>query len=207
MLELKNVTISQGGTTLADQLSFCAEKGEITTICGPSGCGKTTLIRAMMGFHPVDKGFITINGELLTPLSAPTFRKSMAYVPQDLSFPVDTVAELAHLPFTLQANGSIAATRESITEPWKELALDSSLYDKLANEISGGERQRVMLASLALLNKPIVIVDEPTSALDTESSKLVSDFLHRLALKGSAVIVITHNPDFHSDKTITWTLQ
>lgn len=207
MLELKNVTISQGGTTLVDQLSFCAEKGEITTICGPSGCGKTTLIRAMMGFHPVDKGFISINGELLTPLSAPTFRKSMAYVPQDLSFPVDTVAELAHLPFTLQANGSIAATRESITEPWKELALDSSLYDKLANEISGGERQRVMLASLALLNKPIVIVDEPTSALDTESSKLVSDFLHRLALKGSAVIVITHNPDFHSDKTITWTLQ
>ena len=100
MLELKNVTISHNGATLVDHLSFCAEKGEITTICGPSGCGKTTLIRAMMGFHPVDKGFITVNGELLTPLSAPAFRKFMAYVPQDLSFPVDTVAELANMPFT-----------------------------------------------------------------------------------------------------------
>ena len=86
MLELKNVTISHNGATLVDHLSFCAEKGEITTICGPSGCGKTTLIRAMMGFHPVDKGFITVNGELLTPLSAPAFRKFMAYVPHDLSF-------------------------------------------------------------------------------------------------------------------------
>lgn len=207
MLELKNVTISHNGTTLVDHLSFCAEKGEITTICGPSGCGKTTLIRAMMGFHPVDKGFITVNGELLTPLSAPAFRKFMAYVPQDLSFPVDTVAELASMPFTLQANSTIAISRESITEQWKDLALDSSLYDKLANEISGGERQQVIIASLSLLNKSIVIVDEPTSALDQESSKLVANFLHRLAQKGSAVIVVTHNPDFYSDKKITWTLQ
>ena len=201
MLELKNVTISHNGATLVDHLSFCAEKGEITTICGPSGCGKTTLIRAMMGFHPVDKGFITVNGELLTPLSAPAFRKFLAYGPQDLSLPVDTVAELASMPCT------IAISRESITEQWKDLALDKSLYDKLANEISGGERQRVIIASLSLLNKPIVIVDEPTSALDQESSKLVANFLHRLAQKGSAVIVVTHNPDFYSDKKITWTLQ
>ena len=111
------------------------------------------------------------------------------------------------MPFTLQANSTIAISRESITEQWKDLALDSSLYDKLANEISGGERQRVIIASLSLLNKPIVIVDEPTSALDQESSKFVANFLHRLAQKGSAVIVVTHNPDFYSDKKITWTLQ
>ena len=62
-------------------------EGNVLSIMGSQGKGKTTLLRALMGFLPIDEGHISIDGELLTPLSAPWFRKQMAYVPQHLEVP------------------------------------------------------------------------------------------------------------------------
>ena len=203
MLELKNVTISHNGQTLMSGISLVAAKGEVTAICGPSGCGKTTLLRTIMGFHTADKGYISIEGELVTPLSAPSFRQMMAYVPQDLSFPVETVAELVELPFTLKANQSRPFSRNKAMELWNALGLDHQLYDKPISEISGGERQRIMIANLGLMEKSIVIVDEPTSALDPDSAARVALFLRQIARNGAAVIVVTHDPNFTADKVIS----
>ncbi|MGN0283104.1 MAG: ATP-binding cassette domain-containing protein [Prevotella sp.] len=202
MLELKNVAISHNGKRLVEDLSFVAADGKVTVISGPSGCGKTTLLRAMMGFHPVDKGFISIDGELVTALSAPVFRQSMAYVPQDISFPINTVKELTRLPFTLKANSTQAFSQERVMEQWHQLGLDSSLYEKRTSEVSGGERQRIMLATLGILSKRIVIVDEPTSALDHLASNLVGEYLQRLAQKGATVIAVSHDPNLECDKRI-----
>ena len=83
MLELHNVTIGQ----LIRELSLTVDNGRMVCIAGPQGSGKTTLLRAVLGFLPVDDGFISIDGELLTPLSAPYFRRFTAYVPQQLSVP------------------------------------------------------------------------------------------------------------------------
>jgi ABC-type cobalamin/Fe3+-siderophores transport system ATPase subunit len=83
VLELLDVKIGQ----LIPSLSLAIGDGQQLSIVGPSGSGKTTLLRAILGFIPIDSGYISIDGELLTPLSAPYFRKSMAYVPQRLSLP------------------------------------------------------------------------------------------------------------------------
>jgi len=83
VLELHNVAIGQR----VKALSLTVESGELVTIPGPKGSGKTTLLRAVMGFIPVTEGHISIDGELLTPRSAPWFRSRMAYVPQYLSVP------------------------------------------------------------------------------------------------------------------------
>ena len=83
MLELHNVTIGQQIRSLSMALS----DGQLVNITGQKGSGKTTLLRALLGFIPVDSGHISIDGELLTPLSAPYFRRQMAYVPQNLSLP------------------------------------------------------------------------------------------------------------------------
>lgn len=202
MLELKNVAISHNGKKLVEDLSFVAADGNVTVISGPSGCGKTTLLRAMMGLHPTDKGFITIDGELVTALSAPAFRQQMAYIPQDISFPIDTVKELVRLPFTLKANSTLPFSQERVMEQWHQLGLDSSLYSKRVSEVSGGERQRIMLATLGMLAKRIVVVDEPTSALDHLASTLVGDYLHNLAKQGATVVVVSHDPNFQCDKRI-----
>ena len=83
MLELHNVTIGQQIRSLSMALS----DGQLVNITGQKGSGKTTLLRALLGFIPVDNGHISIDGELLTPMSAPYFRRQMAYVPQYLSLP------------------------------------------------------------------------------------------------------------------------
>ena len=78
MLELLNITI---GEVIKD-LSLTIPDGQLLSVVGDKGVGKTTLLRAILGFLSVDKGYISIDGELLTPLSAPYFRRQMAYVPQ-----------------------------------------------------------------------------------------------------------------------------
>lgn len=83
MLELLNITI---GEVIKD-LSLTVSDGQLLSVVGDKGTGKTTLLRAILGFLPVDAGYISIDGELLTPLSAPYFRRQMAYVPQHLSLP------------------------------------------------------------------------------------------------------------------------
>ena len=83
MLELHNVTIGQQ----IRGLSATVNEGNVLSIMGSQGKGKTTLLRALLGFLPIDEGHISVDGELLTPLSAPWFRKQMAYVPQYLEVP------------------------------------------------------------------------------------------------------------------------
>lgn len=89
MLELHNVTIGQQ----IRGLSATVGEGKVLSIMGSQGKGKTTLLRALMGFLAVDEGHISIDGELLTPLSAPWFRKQMAYVPQYMEVPEGVVFE------------------------------------------------------------------------------------------------------------------
>ena len=83
MLELHNVSIGQQ----IQGLSATVCEGNVLSIMGSQGKGKTTLLRALMGFLPIDEGHISIDGELLTPHSAPYFRRQTAYVPQHLSLP------------------------------------------------------------------------------------------------------------------------
>ena len=83
MLELHNVTLGQ----LVCPLSVTLHEGQLLCITGQKGSGKTTLLRALLGFIPVDGGHISIDGELMTPLSASYFRRQTAYVPQHISLP------------------------------------------------------------------------------------------------------------------------
>ena len=83
VLELHHVTI---GERLRD-VSLTVGEGQVLTVKGVHGAGKTTLLRAVLGFIPVDSGNISIDGELLTPRSAPWFRRKTAYVPQHLTVP------------------------------------------------------------------------------------------------------------------------
>ncbi len=83
MLELHNVQIGQ----LINSLSVTIDGGGLVSISGSQGSGKTSLLRAILGFIPLDSGHICIDGELLTPKSAPYFRRKMAYVPQHLTVP------------------------------------------------------------------------------------------------------------------------
>ena len=102
MLELHDVIIKP----LSHTLSLTVDDGRMTCLSGPKGTGKTTVLRAVMGLLPIDGGYISIDGELLTPLSAPYFRKSMGYVPSVLR-PIpgqDRVGDVRRMLYGLAVN-------------------------------------------------------------------------------------------------------
>lgn len=204
MLEIRNISLKLGGKQLFDNLSLSVDKGQVVCVSGDSGAGKTTLLRIILGFLPVDDGVVSIDGELITALSAETFRHSMMYVPQELSLPAESVSEMVRMPFELKANKNVRFSKSKLMEEWKKLNLDAALFDHQVAKISGGQRQRIMLSVCGLLNKPILLVDEPTSALDATCVRLVASYFHDLASRGTMVVAVSHDSVFSSycDKVI-----
>lgn len=132
ILELHQVTIDQR----IRALSATIESGQLVGISGSQGSGKTTLLRALLGFIPVDSGHISIDGELLTPLSAPWFRKQMAYVPQHLSVPEGYDMDTDYLRLLEKAVRSGKALI-LVDEPPQALSdADCQTADRLLHEVA-----------------------------------------------------------------------
>ena len=203
-VELKDASLALEGQNLFHNLSFVVSGGEMLCVMGESGCGKTTLLRCILGFQPLDEGAVSIGGTELTPLSAEYMRSMMAYIPQEMNLPCNTVAELVALPYQLRVNRDKRFSKEALMDQWQRLRLDETLYGKQLAEVSGGERQRIMLSMVGMLDKKVVLVDEPTSALDVESSLLVAGYLQGLAKRGTAIIAVSHDRAFagQCDKTL-----
>ena len=183
MLEFKDATIKVGEWILPMRLSFIARDGEVTCVMGPEASGKTTLIRTLMGFLPVNEGFVSVDGELLTIHSSHAFRQMMAYLPQQIQLlahqlrvpePEEPEAE----EFAVWNDLMAAANKESTPEPLN------------AEEI-------VMLAEQTLkevADKPIVIADEPTAFLTPELTMRMMELLRKQAEDGKTVLVTTRKP-------------
>lgn len=132
MIELHNVTIEPK----IKGLSLTVATGQLLCLSGSQGAGKTTLLKAVLGLIPIDGGHISINGELLTPKSAPYFRRSMAYVPQYLSVPEGYNLATDYLSLLTKAVES-GRPLLIVDEPAQELAADvQQRVDQLLREAS-----------------------------------------------------------------------
>lgn len=149
MLELKDASFAIGGRLLFRKLSLMALGGQFTCITGTSGVGKTMMLRVMMGFETLDEGLVSINGELLTPLSAPTFRRLMAYVPQRQNVELE--------PSTMNDAGLEFVWAPYHSKPYALTAIDEYLP----------------VASLA--TKPIVLADDPELSMLSTLKSLADD--------------------------------
>ncbi|WP_373759740.1 ATP-binding cassette domain-containing protein [Bacteroides heparinolyticus] len=196
MLQIENAGIAYGNNVLFSGFNLLLNKGEIVSISGPSGCGKTSLLNAILRFVPLKEGRIILNGILLNKESVDKVRKQIAWIPQELALPLEWVRDMVQLPFGLKANRSTPFSESRLFACFEDLGLERELYDKRVNEISGGQRQRMMIAVASMIGKPLIIVDEPTSALDSGSSEKVISFFRKQAEKGSAVLTVSHDKRF-----------
>ena len=187
MLRIENASIAYGKDVLFTGFNLHLKPGEIASISGPSGCGKTSLLNAVLGFTPLKEGSITINGILLEKNSIDLVRKQIAWIPQELALPLEWVKDMVQLPFGLKANRSTPFSENKLFACFEQLGLEKELYYK---------RQRMMIAVASLIGKPLTIVDEPTSALDAGSTGKVLAFFRRQTEKGSAILTVSHDPEF-----------
>ncbi|MCD8092158.1 MAG: ABC transporter ATP-binding protein [Bacteroides sp.] len=196
MLQIENASVAYGNNILFSGFNLQLKQGEIASISGPSGCGKTSLLNAILGFIPLREGHITLNGTLLGKGSIDTIRRQIAWIPQELALPLEWVKDMVQLPFSLKANRGTPFSESRLFACFEDLGMEQELYYKRVNEISGGQRQRMMIAVASMISKPLIIIDEPTSALDSGSTEKVLSFFRRQADKGSAILTVSHDEGF-----------
>ena len=199
LLDVRNLTVAYGNKIILRDFSLQLQRGELVAITGASGSGKSSLLRALMGFVPASTGEIVFDGARVCNGQMENIRKRTAYLPQDLSFPCEWVSEVLVTPFLFKNNKGVAITKEKWQSAFERLGLEKSIMDKRLNEISGGQRQRMLFTVIAMLDKDIILLDEPTSALDGESVTLVMNFIKDMCKSGKSVIAVTHDKHFASE--------
>jgi len=164
-LEVREAEVFYGPLKVLDRVSLSAKGGEFIALLGSSGCGKTTLLRAICGFVPVERGTIAVGGRDITKL--PPDKRNMAMVFQSYAlWPHMTVAQNIGYGLKLRGVGR-AAIAERVEQMLAMLRL-KGLGHRRITELSGGQRQRVALGRALAISPQILLLDEPLSNLDAK---------------------------------------
>lgn len=198
IFEVKNAHCGYKSRTVIRDLSLTLSSGEIMCLLGPNGVGKTTFFKSALGFLPLLKGSILIDGEDIRGWSYQKLARHIGYVPQSHTPPfpfqvrdVVVMSRMAH-----HGLGSTPGREDmKIAEGMLEKLGIAHLADKLYTEISGGERQMALIARALTQEPKLLIMDEPTSNLDFGNQVRVLEQINALAAEGIAVLMTTHFPD------------
>ena len=194
---IQNLSFAYGDFPVLKNVAFEVKTNTVNVILGLNGSGKTTLIKLITGVLPAPKGTIFIDGQDATLLSPAELSKKISYVPQNISDDNDfsvrdylTFGRMNKIKF-------YAAPKEddyqkAITVA-KELQIEH-LLDRKMNELSGGQRQLVVIARAVVQDADVILMDEPTSSIDYQYIDRFVRYLDVLKNRGKTVIFSCHNP-------------
>ena len=187
MITINEITIVRDGREIIYDYSEQIPAGSITAIVGPNGCGKSTLLAAIAGEIAPSKGTITID-ELHPILTSPLqLARIRAVAIQNQKYT---------LGFTVQQVIEMAGPAEAVMQ-----ALDlTTLANRQVTTLSGGETQRVSIATAIAQNTPVLLLDEPLAAQDVGSRRRIIELLQKLADGGVSVVVVAHS----NESELTW---
>lgn len=202
MLEIKNVACgykkNKKTRRVVSNLSFSLREGEILCMLGANGIGKTTLFRSILGAISLLEGDILVNERSIVGLSKQERARYIAYVPQSHIPPFPYKV----LDVVLMGRAAHLSAVSSPAEKDLRIARDAlerlgivKLEDRTYTELSGGERQLVLIARALAQETQILLMDEPTSNLDYGNQIRVLQEIKRLARGGKGILFTSHYPD------------
>ncbi|HPB30020.1 MAG TPA: ABC transporter ATP-binding protein [Candidatus Sumerlaeota bacterium] len=179
-LSMTNVCFSYAKQPALNRVTFEARRGDILAILGPNGAGKTTLLKCLLKSLAPHEGSIEVLGRPLDALSAEEIGRLFSYVPQEVSMPfpytVREVVSMGRYPLTPRFHEETREGHDRLEDSLARTRL-SPLADRTFNDLSGGEKQRVLLARALAQEAPVMLLDEPTSSLDIRHAALVTEIL------------------------------
>lgn len=197
MLEIKNISGGYYKENIIKGISLDVTRGDFLVVIGPNGSGKTTLLRLVTRALPLRKGEVLYKGQDTLHMNLKEFCRRIAFVSQDastgFSFTVmelvlmGRIPHLKRLQFESKRDIEIAREKLMLTDTF-------SLKDKRMDELSAGERQRVIIARALAQEPQLLFLDEPTSHLDIGHQIQTLDLLKRLNLKNKlSIVMILHD--------------
>lgn len=203
LLKVNNLSGGYGKEAIIKDISFEIKEGEFLGIIGPNGSGKSTLLRLLTRVLIPKEGEILLREENIFSLNLKEFCQKIAFVPQDtlinFSFSVEEIVLMGRIPHLRRLQ---LETKKDFLIAEESLSLTDVLYlkEKQIDELSAGERQRVIIAK-ALTQEPVLLfLDEPTSHLDIGHQIQILDLLRKLNQdKGLTLVMVLHDLNLASE--------
>ena len=195
-LRLAGIELSRGGRAVLRGVDLALARGELLGLVGRNGAGKTTLLRVASGVLRPDRGEVWLGERAAGSLSRRSFARELAVVPQENAIPfafdvleVVLMGRSPHLGlFGFETQRDCAFAEAALARLGIEALAGRSIL-----ELSGGERQLVMVARALAQDAPILLLDEPTAHLDLRHRVEVLALVRELAREGRAVLVVSHD--------------
>lgn len=208
MLKVDQIQVGYGTKTVLHGVSLTLQSGELLALIGPNGSGKSTLLRAISGVLPLQAGSVKINEKEVTRMSDQERARQIAVVPQARNLPpAFTGREVVALGRTPYLNwlGQISAVDEERIQEAMRQTDTLEFADRMINDLSGGEQQRLLLARALVQQTPLLLLDEPTTHLDLQFQYGLMQRIHHLAHPpkengpARAVLVALHDLNLASE--------
>ncbi len=201
MFELKNVKYKD----ILEIEELTINESEITCIVGRSGGGKSTFLRLLNNMVSADKGEILFKGESIEKYNPIKLRREVLMLPQNPVIFSGTIRD--NFTITLNYNNEYAMADEKYDKILEKVGLKEQALDDEAEKLSGGEKQRLALARILILDPDILLLDEPSSALDEETERLIIEMVVKcIKEKNGTLIMVTHSQEIaekYGDRIIT----
>ncbi|MGM0471101.1 MAG: ABC transporter ATP-binding protein [Bacillota bacterium] len=199
LIKVEEASFAYQDKLVLQDISFELQAGGILSLLGPNGSGKSTLLDCILGLQKLDQGRILIAGSEISNLSASQIAKQIAYVPQmsEKFFPY-TVLEMVAMGRAAYTSLFSSPNREDVLIAKEALELVDMLdyEDRSYTQLSGGQRQLVMIARALAQQTPIIVMDEPTAHLDFEHELKTLEIVSRLIKEEELTLIIaTHFPN------------
>jgi len=195
MIEIRNIDFSFGDFGIFHNLNVTFEKGKFYGIVGTNGCGKTTLLKLISRQILPCYGNISVDGENIADLSRIDFAKKISLLPQErykVSISVYNYISTGRYPYH-GTFGKYGKEDVDIILDSADKAGVSQFIDKDIRLLSGGERQKVYIATVLAQDTPYILLDEPTTFLDVSAKFEIMSLLKKISAEGKGVIAVLHD--------------